>query len=199
MNYLEFIVKVQQVAKIGLKYSTDEYALDNYQELEKLSREMLNNFVQEPIQQNIFTKDIYPTPSSSVRVMVFNEKNQILMVKEKQDGKWSIPGGWCEIFLDLKDNAVKEVKEESGLDIEIVRLLAIFRREKYKDYPTTVSEYIHYFAGKIKGGTLKTNHETCDVGFFDFDQLPPLSRKNTVVELTRAYHVLKNNLEVDVD
>lgn len=200
MDYLEFVLKVQQIAKIGLMYSKDPYAIENYEQLEELSLEMLNSRCEDfQITKNIFERDVYPTPSSSVRVMVFNEKNEILMVKEKNDGGWALPGGWCEIYMDLKANAIKECKEESNVDVELGRLIAIFRREFYKDYPSICSEYVHYFAAKAISNDLKPNHETDDVAYFALDNLPKLSLKNSERELSKAIEIYLNNLEVYCD
>ncbi len=200
MNAQEFAVKVQQLAKIGLLYNKDPYALENYELLETVSREFLNEeMVKTPIVKNMFERDIYPTPNISVRVIVLNEKQELLMVREKQDGGWSVPGGWCEIFTDLKENAIKEVKEEAGVAIALGRLLAIFRRERYKDYPTLVSEYVHYFIARYETGALQPNHETSDVRFFAMSDLPALSRKNTIAELKQAWMVYEQNLDAWID
>ncbi len=200
MNAQEFAVKVQQLAKIGLLYNKDPYALENYELLETVSREFLNEeMVKTPIVKNMFERDIYPTPNISVRVIVLNEKQELLMVREKQDGGWSVPGGWCEIFTDLKENAIKEVKEEAGVAIALGRLLAIFRRERYKDYPTLVSEYVHYFIARYETGALQPNHETSDVRFFAMSDLPALSRKNTIAELKQAWMVYEQNMDAWID
>lgn len=200
MKILEFIMKVQQIAKIGLLYSKDPYAIENYENLEKLSREMLNESNENlKLEKNIFKQDIYPTPSSSVRVLVFNENNELLMVKEKEDGGWAVPGGWCEIYCNLSENARKEVLEEAGLEVEVGRLLAIFRRELYKNYPAIASEYVHYFVARIVGGSLRNNHETSEVAYFKLEDLPPLSLKNSERELSKVLQIYKDNLEVYVD
>ena len=200
MSFLEFVLKVQQISKIGLMYSKDSYAIDNYNQLEELSKNMLNEKLEDfKITKNIFVRDLYPTPSSSVRVLVFNDKHELLMVKEKEDGGWAVPGGWCEIFMDLKDNAIKECKEEANVDVELGRLLAIFRREYYKDYPSICSEYVHYFVAKAISYDLKINHETEDVRYFKIDELPKLSLKNTEKELMKALDIYMNDLEVYCD
>ena len=71
------------------------------------------------------------------------------------------------VFESPKQNAIKEVKQETGLDVEIVRLCAIMQRELYKSKPTMISEYVMYFLAEIKGGDLQFNHELMDIGFFD--------------------------------
>ena len=67
MEYLEFIIKMQSIAKIGLKFSTDEYALENYEQIQKISHEMLEKYSKQVIEEdNYFIRDIYPTPNVSV-------------------------------------------------------------------------------------------------------------------------------------
>lgn len=198
MKYEEYVARCQALAKIGLKFSKDPYAIENYEELEKISGQMMSELINDEV-INIYDRDIYPTPSSSVRVIVFNEHNELLMVQERQDFGYAVPGGWCEVFETLREAAIKEVRQETGFDVEIVRLLAIFQRERYKDYPSVVSEQVHYFLAKIVGGGIKANHEIMNVKFFSLDEICDLSRKNTNKELDTALKVAIENLEVYCD
>ncbi len=199
MKVTFFISKVLAICRIGQKYTKDDYARENYEELERLALETLHEYTGNDHERNIYVHDVYATPNVSVRVMVFNDENKLLMVKEKQDGNWAVPGGWCDVFESASESGIKEVKQEAGLDIEITQLLGIFQRERYKDYPTLISEYVHYFSGKIVSGELKHNHETLDVGFFDFNDLPTLSKKNTIMELQKAYQVYTGQSPVQFD
>ena len=198
MKFHEYVAQCQALAKIGKKYSKDPYALENYEELERLSSVMMSELCGEEI-VNIFEHDVYPTPSCSVRVLVFNENGQLLMVQEQQDRAFAVPGGWCEVFDSLQETAVKEVKQESGMDVKVKRLLAIFQRERYKDYPTVISEQVHYFLAELIGGELKNNHEILSVGFFDVANLPELSKKNSKSELSLAIKIARENLDIFYD
>ncbi|MGB4984978.1 MAG: NUDIX hydrolase N-terminal domain-containing protein [Erysipelotrichaceae bacterium] len=198
MNSEEFFSRVLAIAKTGIIYSKDPYALENYHFLQDITLKMLNDNNIE-INNNIYEKNVYPTPSSSVRVIVFNGNNELLMVEEASDSCYSVPGGWCDVFESLVDNAIKEVREETGFIVEVDRLLAIFQREKYKDYKTLVSEYVHYFAAHIVGGEICDNHEVNKVVFVDVNNLPELSKKCTIRELSRAIKVYNENGAVDVD
>ena len=198
MKFHEYVSRCQAIAKIGKKYSTDAYALENYEELENISGLMMSQLTGKEI-TNIYECDVYPTPSCSVRVVIFNEAGELLMVQEKQDNLFAVPGGWNEKFDSLQETAIKEVKQESGLDIEVKRLLAVFQRERYKDYPTVISEQVHYFLAEIKGGEIKNNHEILSVGFYDITALPALSKKNSKSELLRALQVAKEELPVYFD
>ena len=199
MKIEQFISKVLAISRIGQKYTKDDYARENYEELEKLAIQIINDNAEMLFDHNIYIHDVYATPNVSVRVLVFNDEGKLLMVKEKQDGGWAVPGGWCDVFESSSESGRKEVKQEAGLDVKIERILGVFQRERYKDYPTLVSEYVHYYCASIMGGELKHNHETIDVGFFDINKLPELSKKNTIMELTKAYQVYLNELPVQFD
>jgi len=199
MEWNHFLSKLLSISKIGLKFSKDPYALENYQELQDLVLLQANE-VNQPIDVvKLYPKDTYPTPNVSVRIMIFNEKNELLMVQEKTDGGYAVPGGWCDVFESARQNAVKETKQETGLDVEIVRLLAVMQRELYKSKPTMISEYVFYFLAEVKGGTLAYNHELLDIGYFDYNTLPVLSFKTSKRELEIAMDVLKHHKEVYFD
>ena len=200
MTNEQFIAKVLSIAKIGLKYSKDQYALENYQELEKLGIEMLNKSLDQPINHNLFTSDVYPTPNLSVRVFIVDRENRLLFVKEAVDGKWGVPGGWCDLFISPRANAEKEVFEECGLKVKTQRLLAVFNREKYRKPKTILSDYVLYFQAQVlENQKLNLGFEVLDARYYKIDDLPDLSTNNTEKELTIAWDVLKNNKEVYVD
>jgi len=198
VKYEQFVAKVQAIAKIGKKFSTDPYALENYHELDALSQQMLSELTAGTLPV-IYEGNLYPTPNSSVRVLIFNDQQELLMVKETQDHGYAVPGGWCDVWSSLTEAAVAEVKQETGLDVEIERLLAIFQRERYKDYPTLISEQVHYFSAKVIGGTMATCHETLEVGYHPLNEWAPLSRKNTEQELQQALTIYFNHQAVHVD
>lgn len=200
MTNEQFIVKVLSVAKIGLKYSHDDYALENYAELEKLGIEMLNNVLEEPIDHNLFTSHVYPTPNVSVRILIVNKANEVLFVKEKEEGKWGVPGGWCDLFITPRENAEKEVFEETGLVVNTKRLLAVMNREKYRTPNTLLSDYVMYFVAEVKEGSeVNIGFEVSDAKYCSMDDLPELSTNNTEKELSIAWDVLVNNKDVYVD
>lgn len=199
MNWEQFTSKVLGVSRIGQKFTKDPYALENYEELEKLAVAVLQENVDPDIRINIYERDIYPTPNTSVRVIVFNEAGEILLVKEADSGKWSIPGGWCDLFESSSESGKKEVLQETGLNVRIDRLLAVLQREKYKDYKTLISEYVHYYSATILDGSLNPNHEIIEAGFFLMDELPQLSRKSSYIEIMKALAVYRRERDVDFD
>lgn len=199
MEYLEFIIRIQSIAKVGLTFNKDPYALESYKIIEKLSKEMLEKYTDSAIENdNYFIREIYPTPNVSSRVIVVQD-NKILMVKEIKTQDYSLPGGWCEVFDTIRKNAVDEVKQESGFDVEITKVLAIFNRQCFQEVKSSISEYSIYFSAKIIGGEAQISHETDDVDFFEINDLPKLSYKNTHNEIKIAYDVYINNKETYFD
>lgn len=199
MKHEEFVAKVLAISRIGLKFSKDPYALENYDELHQLALKQLQDLHETPEENLPYQRDIYPTPNISVRVLVFNEKGEILLGQERSDNAYAVPGGWCDVFESAADNARKEVLQETGLTVKIDRVLAILRRELYREYASMISEYVIYFSATVLGGTLTTNHEILSLGYFPLDQLPPLSRKMTEKELKKALDVYMNQTETVYD
>lgn len=194
MTNEQFIMKALAISKIGLKYSSDPYALENYAELQELALQQLSKLTQTEFQDNFYNRDLYPTVNVSVRTIVTNEANEVLMVKEKSEQLWSFPGGWCDVLESPQENAIKEVVQESGYQIKIDRLLGVFFRDKYKERKQSlISEYCIYFHGSIIEKVSEHNHEIVDVGFFKQDKLPSLSFKNSKEEVERALEALNNN------
>ena len=199
MQWNEFVAKVLAISRIGIKFSKDPYALENYHELQELAKNQLRELHNTPDMDLPYQKDIYPTPNISVRVLIFNEKNELLMGQERSDGAYAVPGGWCDLFESASEGAAKEVLQETGLNVKIDKILCILRRDLYREYVSMISEYVIYFKATVNSGELKNNHEILSLGYFPLDALPPLSRKMTSKELCKALDVIINQTDVYFD
>jgi len=178
-------MKVQSISKIGMLFSKDPYAIENYEELQELSRDLIEHFGEYQLnRENFFIRDIYPTPNISVRTFIFNDKNQLLLVKEKAFGTWSLPGGWCDLFSTAQENAIREVKEEAGKEVVINKILGVTSREPYIKNKS-LCEYTIVFEATIVKDLKTFCHEISDVDFFDLDNLPEISHKYTYKEIKR--------------
>jgi len=190
----EFIKKVNAIAHTGMTYSKDEYAIDNYRELLEVSTRMLVEYMKLDIQPyDIYQDFYYPTPQPCVRVFVMRD-DKILMVQEAKmndKGKWSLPGGWCDIDKSPMESAIGEVKEESGYDVMITKLLGISDRSKYIKSKMYVT-YNIYFLAEVIGGEANPNFEIQAVNWFSINDLPELSTKTTMNEFMTIYNNYKN-------
>ena len=181
-----YILKIQSIAKIGLVYSKDPYALTNYKEINDLSTRFLEEFLEVKFDRpNYFKRDIYPTPNVSVRTVIFNkDKTKVLLVREAALQAYSLPGGWADLYDSPSDTSKNECLQEAGAEIEIVRLVGITNRTPFKA-ATSIPEYVVIFEAKLKELHKEHEYETDDVNFFDIDNLPLISKKTSKGELLR--------------
>ncbi len=188
----DYILKIQSIAKIGLVFSKDPYALTNYQQINDLTMEMLEKLMEiEFHRPNYFSRDIYPTPSVSVRAVIVNEdKSKILFVREANTGTYSFPGGWADLYDSAGQTAINESSQEAGADIELVRLVGVLNRTPFKSN-VNAPEYLVVFEAKLKGQLHEHEYETDDVEWFPIDQIPPLSRKVMKEEIDRIIDAIK--------
>src|SRR5699024_4677552 len=107
--------RLQSLAQAGLTYGKDKFDLERYQEIRDISSEMMaakSSLSNEKLKELICNEVGYQTPKLGTRAAIFKDE-KILLVQEN-DGTWSIPGGWCEVNLSVKENVIKEIKEEAG-------------------------------------------------------------------------------------
>ena len=182
----DFLIKIQAIAKTGLIYSKDPYAITNYTEINNLSTKMLEDFMNVKFDRpNYFEKDVYPTPNISVRTVILNkDRTKVLMVREANLGTYSLPGGWADLYDSPSKTAKNECSQEAGADIEVIRLVGLLERTPFKT-SASIPEYVAVFEGKIIGELHEHEYETDDVGWFDIDNLPEISRKTSKEELLR--------------
>jgi len=176
-NWLAWAKQLQAIAQAGLAYSKDVYDLERFECIRRISVEMLSEHTGMEMTKikDLFAGETgYATPKVDIRAVVFKE-NKILMVKEKTDGRWSLPGGWADIGYSPREVAVKEVKEETGYDVKAVKLLAVFDKKFHPHPPSPFHVYKILIQCEIVGGEPTEGIETSAVGFFAEDELPPLS------------------------
>ena len=169
------------------------YAITNYNEINELSKRFLEEFQDVKIERNnYFEKDIYPTPNISVRTVILNKnKDKVMMVREVALGTYSLPGGWADLYDSPSKTAKNECSQEAGADIEVVRLVGILDRTPFKS-SASIPEYVVVFEGRVIGNLHEHEYETDDVGWFDIDNLPPISRKTSKEELLRMILAAKD-------
>jgi len=191
IELLRLAKQVQALAENGLHFSENEYDLDRYSHLEEISLRMISlvsGLSGKTIKMATPERNGYRTPKVDVRCVVFNQKDEILMVQERIDSCWSLPGGWCDVGYTPTEIAVKEAFEEAGIQVTPGRLLAVYDK-KCHDHPEDL-----YYAYKIflecvaEDFSVKPGMETLDVGFFSRDSLPELSTpRNTLGQIDRMF------------
>lgn len=194
-SWLDVAKQLQSIAQAGLEYSTNKYDLDRYEQLRNISIQVMNRLSGIPVERlmELYAAETgYQTPKVDVRGVVFRE-DKILMVHESIDNCWSIPGGWADIGHTPFEVARKEVWEESGLEVEPLRLLAVLDKKCHKHPPDMYHIYKLFILCRETGGSLKSGMETLGAGFFNRHQLPPLSESRiTREQIDLMYTFLEN-------
>ncbi|HCC52591.1 MAG TPA: ADP-ribose pyrophosphatase, partial [Porphyromonadaceae bacterium] len=140
----------------------------------------------------------YTTPKVDVRAVIFNEKNEILLVKERVDGYWALPGGWSDVGYTPTEVVVKEVKEETGLDVRVVRLLAVLDKRCYNHPASSFYVYKFCFLCEVTGGNDDLTFDILDKGFYALNNLPPLSLDRILPEQVELLDKLRRNPDAGV-
>ncbi|MFE7082901.1 NUDIX hydrolase [Priestia megaterium] len=192
-KWLYWAKQLQSIAQTGLTYSKDIYDLERFELIRNISVEMMaqQTGMDKTVIKDLFANETgYATPKVDVRAAVF-KNNQILMVKEKSDGKWSLPGGWADIGLTPSEVAVKEVEEESGFHVKAIKMLGVLDMKCHPHPPSPYHIYKMFIQCELVGGKPTKGIETSEVNFFAEDELPPLSiSRNTKEQIEMAFKYL---------
>lgn len=194
-QWLAWAKRIQALSQSGLAFSKDIYDIERYEELRDISIEIMAAHTELEIDKvrDLFANETgYQTPKVDVRGVVF-KNNQILMVKENIDGKWSLPGGFCDVELSPTENVVKEIKEESGFDVVPIRLVALLDKNKHPHPPEAYHYYKIFILCEIIGGKPTAGIETNNINFFGEHNLPQLStNRNTESQIKMLFEFLRN-------
>ena len=188
-RWLQWAVELQSLAQAGLFYGKDIFDRERYERIREISAEMISYKSDIPLQKVIalFCNETgYQTPKLDTRAAIFKE-DKILLVKEK-NGMWSLPGGWVDVNVSVKENTIKEVKEEAGLDVSADLVIAVQDREKH-NLPVYAYKICKIFVlCSILGGEFAENTETVDSAFFGLGELPQLAaEKNTEEQIKMCF------------
>lgn len=183
-SQFELATKILSIAQIGRAYCQNEFCLERYEKLEKIASEIFSHLSSEnqPANEifNLLVREVgYPTPKLDVRGAIF-KNNQILLVQEKQDEHWSLPGGWADLHDSPSEAIIREVYEETGLKVKTIKLIGLFDKLKH-DHPLQLPHaYKCFFLCKpmsdnFDSEVINKSIEIKDVRYFDLEKLPPLS------------------------
>ncbi|MBC8123339.1 MAG: NUDIX hydrolase [Gemmatimonadaceae bacterium] len=179
--WLEWARKLQAIAQNGLTFSQNPFDIERYESIRRIAAEMMATLADVPVERvlDLFAQDVgYATPKVDVRGAVF-QGDTLLLVRERSDGLWTLPGGWADIGQTPAEAVVREIQEESGYHTRAVKLLAIYDRNKHPHPPMPHHAFKIFFRCELLGGEATTSIETDGVGFFAEDEIPALSTGRT--------------------
>ena len=195
LEWLAWAQRLEALAQSGLAYSENPFDRERYEAVRRIAAEMVADCTgAEPdLVDELFAGQAgYATPKVDVRGVVFRD-DAILLVKERTDGRWTLPGGWADVGESPAQATEREVYEESGYRVRVVKLLALYDRNRHGHTPYIFHIYKVFFRCELLGGEPSESIETAGVGFFREDSLPELSLgRVTPDEIARFFEHLRH-------
>ena len=201
-QWLQWAMELQSLAQAGLTYGKDVYDRERYARIREISAEIMSQLSGVPtdkIKDLFCSESGYQTPKIDTRAAIFQE-GKILLVHEN-NGTWSLPGGWCDVLESVRSNTEKEVREETGLTVNAVKIIAVQDRNKH-NLPVYAYGICKIFVlCTVLGGEFQRNTETTGSGYFARDELPRLAEeKNTEEQIDLCFRAYREkNWETQFD
>jgi ADP-ribose pyrophosphatase YjhB (NUDIX family) len=203
-QWLEWSKRLQAIAQNGLTFAQDAYDTERYHAVRQIAAEMLaagSGLTPEAVLGVLEKETGYATPKVDVRGVVFRN-DKLLLVRERSDGNWTLPGGWADVCASPAENVVRELQEESGFLTRASKILAVFDRSLHPhEPPFAFHVYKMFILCIITGGEEAVSLETDSVGFFGETEIPELSgTRVTRAQILRMFeHHRDPNLPTDFD
>jgi ADP-ribose pyrophosphatase YjhB (NUDIX family) len=185
-KWMEWAQEIFSLSQAGLTYSQNEFDLQRYRRLQEITAEMIasqSELEKQAVLESFSMQAGYMTPKVDVRGAVVHE-GRILLVQERADDRWAMPGGWADLGNAPASVAEREVWEESGYRVKAEKVVAVLDANRIEPM-----EFYHayklIFLCRLVGGEPAISHETLAVDFFDPEDLPPLSLFRTDKDMLR--------------
>lgn len=189
-KWLSWAKELQFLAQAGLTYTKDSFDKERFARIREIAAEMMAEGSGLSVEQvkGLFCNEVgFQTPKLDTRAALFDDTGRILLVHEN-DGRWSLPGGWVDVDQSIAANALKEIREEAGLEAEFVRLIALHDWHRRNVRAAAWNVCKAFVLCRPLGGSFKPNTETIGIGWFSLEALPPLAtEKNTQEQIALCF------------
>jgi ADP-ribose pyrophosphatase YjhB (NUDIX family) len=180
-RWLEWAREIQALAQTGLTFCQNDYDKERLQRLLEIAAEIVASHAdipKEQLQKNFLAQPGYATPKVDVRGAVIRD-GKILLVQERSDERWCMPGGWADVGEKPSEMVVREVWEESGFHVVPRKIIGVYDANRTGRPMEFYHAYKIVFLCEITGGAARSSNETLAADFFGFNDLPPLSSNRT--------------------
>jgi ADP-ribose pyrophosphatase YjhB (NUDIX family) len=175
-KWMDWAREIFSLSQSGLTYSGNPYDIERYKRLQEITASQ-SAIAKETVLKSFSMQAGYITPKVDVRGAVVRD-GKILLIQERADDKWAMPGGWADLGNSPASVAEREVWEESGFRVRAEKVVAVLDANRVEPF-----EFYHaykiIFLCKLLDGEPRPSYETLAVDFFDPDHLPPLSSYRT--------------------
>src|SRR5512138_237195 len=193
-QWMDWAREIFSLSQAGLAYSQNPFDLERYKRLQEITAEMIASqsaIEKEAVLESFSMQAGYITPKVDVRGAIVRD-GKILLIQERADGNWAMPGGWADLGNSPASVAEREVMEESGFRVKAEKVVAVLDANRIEPF-----EFYHaykvIFLCRLLDGEPRTSYETLAVDFFYSNDLPPLSSYRTNEEMVQeVFAHLKN-------
>lgn len=194
-KWLKWAMEIQSMAQAGLTYTDNVYDIERYERLREISAEMIaekSDMSVEKVKGLFCDEKDYPTPKLDTRAAIFKD-DKILLTHEK-NGTWSLPGGWVDVLESIRSNTIKEVKEETGLDVSAKKVIALQDRNKHNKPIYAYGVCKAFVLCEVVGGSFEENIETTEIKYFSIDEIPEnlAEEKNNFDQIKMCFEAYNN-------
>ena len=172
-KWLKWAIEIQSLAQAGLTYTDNVYDIERYERLREIAAEIIeekSNISLEKVKDLFCNENGYQTPKIDTRAAIF--KDDKILLTHENNGTWSLPGGWCDVLESVASNTIKEVTEETGLDVETIKIIAVQDRNKHNKPIYAYGVCKIFVLCNVIGGEFIENIETTEIKYFSLDEIP---------------------------
>ncbi len=172
-KWLKWAIEIQSLAQAGLTYTDNVYDIERYERLREIAAEIIeekSNISLKKVKDLFCNENGYQTPKIDTRAAIF--KDEKILLTHENNGTWSLPGGWCDVLESVASNTIKEVKEETGLDVETIKIIAVQDRNKHNKPIYAYGVCKIFVLCNVISGEFIENIETTEIKYFSLDEMP---------------------------
>lgn len=204
-TWLVWARELQAIAQTGLTFASSSFDRERYRAIRSIAARIFVTHSDASFArvEGLFAEQTgYATPKVDVRGAVI-EEGRILLVREVADsGRWAIPGGWADVNRSPSESVIRELREETGLEVAVRKLAAVYDRTRQGHPPHPFHVYRLFFLCHAVGGAPTAGSETSAVAFFGENEIPPdLSAERVLPHQIRRMfeHARHKDLPTDFD
>lgn len=174
MDILLLLEELQTIARNGLTYAENPYDRERYQRLLDLACTSYGQVLDLPapdVRQRLAAELGQITPKVGADAVIFDAEGRVLLGQRADNQRWGLPCGWVDPGESPAEAAIREVREETGLDVRILQLVDVQTRLPSVEYGLYTLVAVIYLC-EVIGGDMRTSHESLDLRYWSIDDVP---------------------------